>query len=90
MSIIRAIVAVSLIFLLSACKHDPDMDHDGDHSDSGNDHQETHYVDNNENGVNDYFEEGTHSGDGHIYLDENGDGICDRSLERGPYWHGPE
>lgn len=89
MNFIKIFVIISLVLLISACKHDPEMDHDGYHSDSEYDQRETHYVDNNGNGINDYFEEITHSGDGHTFIDEDEDGICDRSQERGPYWHGP-
>lgn len=71
-----------LIFIISACKYDPDMDHHDDHSDSDGGHM-GQYVDTNGNGINDYYEESTHSGDGHAFVDDDADGICDRAQDGG-------
>lgn len=45
--------------------------------------------DHNQNRINDFFEEGTYRGPTHSFVDENGDGICDRAQDGSPTWHGP-
>lgn len=50
------------------------------------------FIDDNENGVCDYFEEGTHDPGGlgaHAFIDENEDGICDLAQNGSNTWHGP-
>lgn len=48
------------------------------------------FIDENDNGVCDYLEEGTHDpGDGHAFIDEDGDGVCDLAQNGGNAWHGP-
>jgi len=89
MKTVKLILLISILIIISACKHDPEMDHDGYHSDSDSEHSEPHYVDANNNDINDYYEEDTHSGDGHAFIDEDSDGICDRSQDGSSFWHGP-
>jgi hypothetical protein len=48
------------------------------------------FVDDDGNGVCDYFEEGTHyPGDRHGFIDEDGDGVCDLAQNGANAWHGP-
>jgi hypothetical protein len=57
------------------------------------------FVDANGNGINDYFEQATHNSGtsakldggvkGHAFIDDNGDGICDRAQDGSLTWHGP-
>lgn len=52
-------------------------------------HDGVQFQDHNENQINDHFEEPTHEGPEHAFVDENGDGICDRAQDGSPTWHGP-
>jgi len=47
------------------------------------------FVDENNNGVNDYIESQWHTGAGHNFVDKNGDGICDYAQDGSNTWHGP-
>lgn len=63
------------------------------------------FLDSNINGVNDYFEPGTHDAGttarttagaaavfammGHAYQDDDGDGVCDFAQDGSATWHGP-
>ncbi len=51
------------------------------------------FLDENENGINDYAEEAAHypadDPHGHEFVDENGDGICDLAQDGSKTWHGP-
>lgn len=52
-------------------------------------HEGMRYRDNDQNGINDYFEEPWHIGPDHDFTDVNEDGICDYAQNGGPNWHGP-
>lgn len=47
------------------------------------------FIDENDNGVNDYLERTRHEGNGHFFSDADHDGICDFAQDGSNSWHGP-